>query len=90
MTAAVVVNASTIVTIHLIDEITVTIDPILIMTIGIDVIIAANTAAMTYATTTVATTTPTSATEAIVVMIAMMTVTTTGVMIDVARMITTA
>jgi hypothetical protein len=90
MTAAVVVNASTIVTIHLIDEITVTIDPILAMMIGIDVIIAANTAAMTDTTTTVATTTPTSATEAIIVMIAMMTVTTTGVMIDVARMITTA
>jgi hypothetical protein len=57
---------------------------------GIDVIITATTAAMTDATTTVAMTTPTSAMEAIVVMIATMTVTTTGVMIDIARTITTA
>jgi hypothetical protein len=90
MTAVVVVNASTIVTVDLIDEITVTVDPILAMTIGIDVIIAATTTAMTDATTTVATTAPTSATEAIVMMIATMTVTTTGVMIDVARTITIA
>jgi hypothetical protein len=60
------------------------------MTIGIDVIIAATTAAMTDATTTVAMTAPTNATEVIIVMIATMTVTTTGVMIDVARTITTA
>jgi hypothetical protein len=36
-----VVNASTIVTVDLIDEITVTVGPILATTIGIDVIIAA-------------------------------------------------
>jgi hypothetical protein len=90
MTTAVVVNVSTIVTVDLIDEITETVDPILAMTIGIDVIIVVTTAAMTDATTTVATTAPTSATEAIVVMIATMTVTTTGVMIDVARTTTTA
>jgi hypothetical protein len=46
-----VVNTSTIVTVDLIDEITVTADPILAMTIGIDVIIAATTAATTDATT---------------------------------------
>jgi hypothetical protein len=89
MTTAVVVNASRTATVHLIDEITDTVDPILAMTMGIDAIIAATTAAMTNATTTVATTAPTSATEAIIVMIAMMTVTTTGMMIDVARMTTT-
>jgi hypothetical protein len=89
MTTAVVVNASTIVIFNLIDEITETVDPILAMTIGIDVIIAATIAAMTDATTTVATTAPTSATEAIVVMIATMTVTTTGVMINVAKTTTT-
>jgi hypothetical protein len=48
-----VVNASTIVTVDLIDEITVTADPILAMAIGIDVIIAATTAAMTDVMTTV-------------------------------------
>jgi hypothetical protein len=70
-----VANASTIVTVDLIDEITVTVGPILAMTIGIDTIIAA----MTDVTTTVATTATTGATttEAIVVMIAMMIVTTT-------------
>jgi hypothetical protein len=49
MTTAVVVNASTIVTVELIDEITVTVGPILTMTIGIDVIIVVTTAAMTDA-----------------------------------------
>jgi hypothetical protein len=42
MTTAVVVNASRIVTVDLIDEITETIDPILTMTMGIDVFIAAD------------------------------------------------
>jgi hypothetical protein len=84
-------NTSTIVTIDLIDEITMTAGPILTMTIGIDSIIAATTTAMTDVTTTVTTTTTTGVTitEAIVVMTAMMIVTTTdettGVMIDVAR-----
>jgi hypothetical protein len=48
-----VANASRIVTVDLIDEITVTADPILATTVGIDVITAATTAAMTDATTTV-------------------------------------
>jgi hypothetical protein len=84
-------NASTIVTVDLIDEIIATVDPILAMMIGIDVTIAATTAVMTDAMTTVATTGTTGATntEAIVAMIAVMIVTTTnettGVMIDVAR-----
>jgi hypothetical protein len=60
------------------------------MTIGIDVIIVAISAAMTDATTTVATTAPTSATEVIVVMIATTIATTTDAMIDVARTTTTA
>jgi hypothetical protein len=85
-----VANASRIVTIDLIDEITVTADPILAMTIGIDVITAATTAAMTNATTTVVTTALISVIEVIVVMIATMIVTTTGATIDVARMTTTA
>jgi hypothetical protein len=76
MMTAVVVNASRIVSVDQIDEITETVDPILAMMMGIDVIIAATTDAMTDATTTVATA-PTSATEAIVVMITTMTVTTT-------------
>jgi hypothetical protein len=63
MTTAVAVNASTIVTVDLIDEITVTVDPILAMTIGIDMITAATTTAMIDATTTVATTAPTGAKE---------------------------
>jgi hypothetical protein len=90
MTTAVVVNASTIVTVDLIDETTVTIDPVLAMTIGIDVLIAATTAAMTDATTTVATTAPTGAKEVIIVMIATMIDTTTSVMIDIVRTTTTA
>jgi hypothetical protein len=53
MTTAMAANASTIITVDLIDEITVTADPILATTIGIDVITAATTAAMTDATTTV-------------------------------------
>jgi hypothetical protein len=52
MTTGTVVNASTIVTVDLIDEITVIAGPILATTIGIDVIIAATIAAMTGATTT--------------------------------------
>jgi hypothetical protein len=55
------------------------------MTIGIDVIIAATTAAMTDATTTVAMTAPTGVTEVINVTIATMIVTTTDTMINVAR-----
>jgi hypothetical protein len=80
-----VVNASTIVTVDLIDEITVTAGPILATTVGINVIIAA-----TIAATTNAMTTPTGVTEVIVVMIATMIVTTTDAMINVARMTTTA
>jgi hypothetical protein len=87
MTTAMVANASKIVTVDLIDEISMTADPILAMTIGIDVIIAAITAAMTDATTTVVTTALISAIEVIV---AMMIVTTTGATIDVARTATTA
>jgi hypothetical protein len=90
MTTAMVVNASRIATVDLIDEITVTVDLILAMTIGINVIIAAITAAMTDAMTTVVTTALISAIEVIVVMIATMTVTTTGVTIDVSRTTTTA
>jgi hypothetical protein len=91
MTTVTVANALTIVTVDLIDEITVTASPILAMTVGIDVIIAATTTTMTDMTTTVTMTATTGATstEAIIVMIAMMIVTTTdettGVMIDVAR-----
>jgi hypothetical protein len=59
------------------------------MTIEIDVIVAATTAATTDATTTIATTAPIDAIEVIVVMIAMMIVTITGVIIDVARTTTT-
>jgi hypothetical protein len=51
-----VVNASTIVTVNLIDEITVIVGPILAMTIGTDVIIAATITVRTDVTTTVATT----------------------------------
>jgi hypothetical protein len=86
MTTAMVVNALRIATVDLIDEITVTADPMLAMTIGIHVIIAA----MTDATATVVTTALISAIEVIVVMIATMIVITTGSMIDVARMTTTA
>jgi hypothetical protein len=81
------VNASIIVTIDLIDEITVITGPILAMIIGIDVIIATTTTAMTDATTTVAMTATTGVTTTglIVAMIAMMIVTTTDVITDVAR-----
>jgi hypothetical protein len=91
---ATVANASTIVTVDLIDEITVTTGPILAMTIGINVIIAATTTVMTDATTTVVMTATIGAatTEVIIVMIAMVIVTTTDettdVMIDIARMTT--
>jgi hypothetical protein len=90
MTTAMVVNASRIATVDLIDEITVTTYPILAMTIGIDVIIAAIIIAMTDATTTVVTTTLISAIEVIVVMIATTIVTITDMTIDVARTTTTA
>jgi hypothetical protein len=89
-TTAIVVNASTIVTVDLIDEITATVDPILAMTIGINVIIAATITATTDATITVVTTAPTGATEVIIVTITTMIATTTDAMIDVARMTTTA
>jgi hypothetical protein len=62
MMAAMVDNASTIVTVDLIDEITMTAGPILAMTIGIDVIIAATTAAMTDVKIIVAMTATTGAT----------------------------
>jgi hypothetical protein len=87
---AMVVNTSTIVTVDLVDEITVTADPILAMKIGTDVITTATITATTDTTTTVATTAPTGATEVIVVMIATMIATTIDVMIDVARTTTTA
>jgi hypothetical protein len=90
MMTAMVVNASRIATVDLIDEITVTADPILAMMIGIDVIITTITAAMTDATTTVVTTALISAIEVIVMMIATTIVTTTGATIDVARTTTTA
>jgi hypothetical protein len=90
MTTAMVVNASRIAPVDLIDEITVTADPILGMTMWIDVIIATITTAMTDATTTVVTTALISAIEVIIVMIAMTIVTTTDATIDVARMTTTA
>jgi hypothetical protein len=90
MTTAMVANASRIATVDLVDEITTTADPILAMTIGIDVIITAITAAMTDTMTIVVTTALISAIEVIVVMIATTTITTTDVTIDVARMTTTA
>jgi hypothetical protein len=90
MMTAMVVTASRIATVDLIDEITATADPILAMTIEIDVIIATTTAAMTDETTTVVMTALISAIEVIVAMIAMMIVTTTGATIDVTRMTTTA
>jgi hypothetical protein len=80
------VNASTTVTVDLIDEITVTIDPILATRIGIDMIIVAT----TDATTTVATTAPTGTAEVIGVTIATIIVTTTDAMIDVAKTTTIA
>jgi hypothetical protein len=85
-----VVNASTTVTVNLINEITVTKGPVLATTIGIDVIIVATTAAMTDATTTVAMTAPTGVKKVIVVTIAMMIVTTIDAMIDVAKTTTIA
>jgi hypothetical protein len=89
MMTAMVANASRVATVDLIDEITVTADPILAMTIGIDVIIATTTAAMADVTTTVVTTALISAIEVIVMMIVTMIVTTTSATIDVARMTTT-
>jgi hypothetical protein len=83
---AMVANASRIVTVDLIDKITMTADLILATTIGIDVI----TATMIDATTTAVTIALISVIEVIVVMIATMTVATTGVTIDVVRMTTTA
>jgi hypothetical protein len=55
-----VANVSTTITVDLIDEITVIAGPILTKMTGIDVIIAATTAAMTGATTTVAVTATTA------------------------------
>jgi hypothetical protein len=81
-----VANASRIVTVDLIDEITVTADPILATTTGINVITAATTAAMTDATTIVVTTALISVIEVIIVMIATMTVPTTDATTDVVRM----
>jgi hypothetical protein len=87
----VVVNASTIVTVDLIDEITTIAGPNLSMMIGIDMITVATTTAKTGATTTVAmpAMTGVTTTEVIVVMIAMMIITMTDemtdVMIDVTR-----
>jgi hypothetical protein len=54
MTTGTATNASTTVTVHLINEITVIAGPILATMIGINVIIAATTAAMIGVTTTVA------------------------------------
>jgi hypothetical protein len=96
-----VVNASTIVTVDLIDEITVIVDPILAMIIGTDVIITATITGMTDATTTtlmtdamttVATTTTkgVTTTGVIVAMIVMMITATTDVTTDVPRMAITA
>jgi hypothetical protein len=87
-----VVNDSAIVTVDLVDEITVIAGPILATTIGIDVITTATTVAMTGAMTTIAmnATTGATTTEVIVVTIAMMIVTTTNVMINIARMTTIA
>jgi hypothetical protein len=87
---ATVANVSTIVTVDLIDKITMTAGPIPAMMIGIDVIIVTTAAAMTDVTTTVAMTAMTSVTVVISVMIAMMMVTTTDVIIDVARTTTIA
>jgi hypothetical protein len=77
-----VANTLTIITVDLIEEITETAGPILAMTIGIDVIITTTTAVMTDATTIVAMTATIGAmtTEVIVVMIAIMIVTTTDEM----------
>jgi hypothetical protein len=83
-----VANTSTIVTVDLIDEITATAGPILAMTTGINVITAATTVVMTGTMTTIAMTATTGAmtTEMIVMMIAMMIITTidetTNMMID--------
>jgi hypothetical protein len=87
---AMVANTSRIITVNLIDKITVIADPILATTIGIDMITAATTAAMTDATTTVVTAALISMIEVIIVMIAAMTVPTTGATIDVVRMTITA
>jgi hypothetical protein len=82
MTSGTVVNATTIVTVDLIGEITVTAGPILAMMIGIDVIIAAATTAMTDVMTA---TTGVTTIGVTVMMIAMMIVTMTDEMIDVIR-----
>jgi hypothetical protein len=89
------------VTVDLIDEITMIIDPILAMIIGTDVIITATITGMTDATTTtlmtdamttVATTTTkgVTTTGVIVAMIVMMITATTDVTTDVPRMAITA
>jgi hypothetical protein len=88
-TTVTVVNASTIMIVDLIDEITVIVGPILAMIIGIDVIISTmtdmtTTVVMTYVTTTVAMTATTGVmtTDVIVAMI----VATTNVITDTATM----
>jgi hypothetical protein len=80
------VNASTIVTVDLIDETTVIVGPILAMIIGIDVITAATIAAMTDATTTVAMTDVTTT----IAMTATKGVTTTGVIVTMIAMMIVA
>jgi hypothetical protein len=86
-----VVNASIIITVDLIDEITVIAGRILAITIGIDVIIAATTAVRTGATTNVVMTATTgvTTTEVIVVMIATTTSAMTDEMTDVMIITTT-
>jgi hypothetical protein len=90
MTTGAVVNASTIVTVDLINEITMIAGPILATTIGTDVITATTTGATTTKVIVAMTATiGTMTTEVIIVMIAMMIVTTTDettdMMIDVVR-----
>jgi hypothetical protein len=82
-----VANASTTVTVDLIDEINVIVGPILAMMAGVDVITATTTVVLTDAMTTVGMTATTGVTTTgvIVVMITTMTNVMTDVMIDVAR-----
>jgi hypothetical protein len=87
MTTGTMANVSTTVIVDLIEEIIVITGPILAMMIGINVNIAATTAAMTDAKITVAMTATTgmTTTGVIVVMIATTTSATTNEMIDVDR-----
>jgi hypothetical protein len=81
MTTGAVVNASTIVTVDLINEITMIAGPILATTIGTDMITATTTGATTTEVIVAMTATiGTMTTEVIIVMIAMMIVTTTDEM----------